>query len=121
MTASMELLSRSAFFGYPSVELRVSAQAPSSRGMTRLGVRAEGFNLGSLMGGRGLEGGEAKLKKQKEEVKKEIALKIGIPEKEIIPELLDLPIYDFNKELSGLTGGFPGGEKVRISFLFCCS
>ena len=115
MTASMELLSRSAFFGCPSVELRVCAHAPrSTRGMTRLGVRAEGFNLGSLMGGRGLEGGEAKLQRQKAEGKKEIAPVIVIPEKEIKHDLLDLPILDFNKEMSGLTGGFPGGEKVRV-------
>ena len=115
----MELLSRGAFFGCPSVELRMYANAPrSTRGMTRLGVRAEGFNLGSLMGGRGLEGGEAKLQRQKAEkkagVEKEIAPKIEIPEKEVTHDLLDLPMLDFNKEMSGLTGGFPGGEKVRV-------
>ena len=116
----MELLSRSAFFGCPSVHLRVGAHAPhGNKAVARVGVRAEGFDLGFLMGGRGLEGGEAKLMRNQAEVKKEIALKSGVPEKEITPELLDFPMYDFNKELSGLTGGFPGGEKVRPPLRQC--
>lgn len=83
-----------------------------------LAVRAAGFDLLKLLGGRGLvkedmlqsEEGLAKL--FKDEAKPKV--------KEEKPRLDDVKAEDlgaFGKELLGLTGGFPGGEKGVQTFV----
>lgn len=89
----------------------------------RLSSRAEGFDLWEVLGGRGLKGGEDGLRAEKaekifEEARKNlpkegkkkgsVAGNIGAAE--------GLP-GTFDKELGGLTGGFPGGENGLRQFL----
>lgn len=104
---------------------RVSPSRPS-----RLKVRAEKFNLWQLLGGRGLAGGEEGLR---DELKRQIPSGgqspslAGQEKKGEKPELNNPAgtiaanwISDdktFEKELQGMTGGFPGGEMGLIKFL----
>ncbi|ERN02089.1 hypothetical protein AMTRI_Chr02g223670 [Amborella trichopoda] len=85
---------------------------------------ASKFNLWELMGGRGLCGGEESLEK---ELKKGISDPISAQnhqDRETQQEGLDVSHSSFTikeeafeKELLGLTGGFPGGEKGLQLFL----
>jgi len=103
----------------------VSPSKPS-----RLKVRAEKFNLWQLLGGRGLAGGEEGLS---EELKRQIPsggqssssagqeqggekLELNNPGGKISANWIG-DDKTFEKELQGMTGGFPGGEKGLIKFL----
>lgn len=104
---------------------RLSPSAPY-----RLKVRAEKFNLWQLLGGRGLAKGEEGLR---EELKRQIPSGGQSPSlagQEQNGEKMESNnpagtistnwIGDdktFEKELLGMTGGFPGGEKGLIKFL----
>ncbi|KAL6979454.1 hypothetical protein U1Q18_021118 [Sarracenia purpurea var. burkii] len=75
------------------------------------------FNLFELLGGRGLCNGEEGLE---QELSKTINLQQPSPpapaaEQEILAEVI--PEDAFEKELLGLTGGFPGGEKGLQKFI----
>ncbi|XP_057454544.1 NAD(P)H-quinone oxidoreductase subunit S, chloroplastic [Lotus japonicus] len=80
------------------------------------------FNLVQIMGGRGLCNGE-------EGLEQELKRQVGADEKPLPPAASDKEQEDsggsttqvaedgFEKELMGLTGGFPGGEKGLRKFI----
>lgn len=96
----------------------------------RLRVRAEKFNLWQLLGGRGLAGGEEGLR---EELKRQIPSGGQFPSLAGQEQNGEKPELNnpagtisanwigadktFEKELQGMTGGFPGGEEGLIKFL----
>ncbi|CAJ2657686.1 unnamed protein product [Trifolium pratense] len=80
--------------------------------------RAE-FNILKMMGGRGLCNGEKGLEQElKRKVDKE---ETTSPPNEKVEEnssdIDEIPKDGFDKEMMGLTGGFPGGEKGLIKFI----
>ncbi|KAI3839200.1 hypothetical protein MKX03_032830 [Papaver bracteatum] len=96
------------------------------------------FNLFEIMGGRGLLNGEKSLQEQLKKMNTtptEVASETTPPkeqedEENLTPSIttasstdetasvsLDVPDDAFDKELLGLTGGFPGGEKGLRSFI----
>ncbi|KAI3453823.1 hypothetical protein Pfo_010486 [Paulownia fortunei] len=78
------------------------------------------FNLYEMMGGRGLCNGEEGLQQElKKSVSKEEASPVPTvsSSSEEKPEDLNISEDAFEKELSGLTGGFPGGEKGLKKFI----
>ncbi|KAJ7517293.1 hypothetical protein O6H91_21G017300 [Diphasiastrum complanatum] len=83
------------------------------------GCRAETVDLWQLLGGRGLAGGEQSLRSeqwqtsmQSSSVQKDESCGLGTNATPI-----NLAVGSFEKELQGLTGGFPGGEKGLMQFL----
>ncbi|BBN18083.1 NAD(P)H-quinone oxidoreductase subunit S, chloroplastic [Marchantia polymorpha subsp. ruderalis] len=84
-------------------------------------VRAQGFDFWQVLGGRGLPGGEAGLKT--EEGAKKLFANVGEKSSKSSSETGDeerdqVEGYDaFGKEMSGMVGGFPGGEKGLRQFL----
>lgn len=80
------------------------------------------FNLSEILGGRGLCNGEEGLQQELERDVEEKAPPIDYKEEEK-PESLaistteTIPEEAFEKELMGLTGGFPGGEKGLQQFI----
>eukprot|EP00271_Cylindrocystis_brebissonii_P001038 TRINITY_DN11285_c1_g3_i1.p1 TRINITY_DN11285_c1_g3~~TRINITY_DN11285_c1_g3_i1.p1 ORF type:complete len:226 (-),score=37.19 TRINITY_DN11285_c1_g3_i1:938-1615(-) len=115
-------LSQSAFTGQsllPVTIPRGSSGLSRRSGPLPIAPQAKGFDLGFLLGGRGLEGGEkstntveGKKLLFKDEVKEKV--------KKVKEKLTDLDgqeIGAFEKELLGLTGGFPGGEKGITEFI----
>ncbi|KAG6544393.1 hypothetical protein Mapa_014227 [Marchantia paleacea] len=84
-------------------------------------VRAEGFDFWQVLGGRGLPGGEAGLKT--EEGAKKLFANVGEKSSESSSKAGDeerdqVEGYDaFGKEMAGMVGGFPGGEKGLRQFL----
>ncbi|MCL7043587.1 hypothetical protein MKW94_015440 [Papaver nudicaule] len=93
------------------------------------------FNLFEIMGGRGLLNGEKSLQEQlvkmetttpeivsettppKEQEDEEVITPTASSTDEPASISLDVPDDAFDKELLGLTGGFPGGEKGLRSFI----
>ncbi|GFQ06312.1 hypothetical protein PHJA_002775200 [Phtheirospermum japonicum] len=80
------------------------------------------FNLYEILGGRGLCNGEERLQQElKKNVTKEIEkttpLSSSSSEEEKETDLLEISENGFEKELLGLTGGFPGGEKGLQKFI----
>jgi hypothetical protein len=104
-----------------SVQARSVSSNSSSSGL--LAIRAEGFDLWQVLGGRGLKGGEDGLNQEKvvkalQEAKKNLVVekkKKGTVEGNIAA-VEGLP-GTFDKELGGWTGGFPGGEKGLLQFV----
>lgn len=80
------------------------------------------FNLFEILGGRGLCNGEEGLEKELTRNVEEQAPPVTVKEEEK-PSSLDLlttesfPEDGFEKELMGMTGGFPGGEKGLQLFI----
>ncbi|KAK6947927.1 NADH dehydrogenase-like complex, subunit S [Dillenia turbinata] len=75
------------------------------------------FNLSELLGGRGLCNGEEGLQ---QELKRDVPKKTQQPKVEVKEEVNTSPAVEedaFEKELLGLTGGFPGGEKGLQKFI----
>ncbi|KAL0312456.1 UNVERIFIED_CONTAM: NAD(P)H-quinone oxidoreductase subunit S, chloroplastic [Sesamum radiatum] len=78
------------------------------------------FNLYEILGGRGLCNGEEGLQ---QELKKNVSKESSPPEAETPPPPEEKPAVletsedAFEKELLGLTGGFPGGEKGLKKFI----
>ncbi|GAU49582.1 hypothetical protein TSUD_139990 [Trifolium subterraneum] len=79
-----------------------------------------------MMGGRGLCNGEKGLEQElKRKVDKEektssnekVQEKLDEPEKLTSDDIDEIPKDGFEKEMMGLTGGFPGGEKGLIKFI----
>ncbi|KAG0622555.1 hypothetical protein M758_3G106500 [Ceratodon purpureus] len=95
----------------------------NSQSLGRVAIRAEGFDLWQVLGGRGLKGGEDGLRREKtvkvlEEAKRNVVVekkKKGTVEGNIAAAE-GLP-GTFDKELGGWTGGFPGGEKGLRQFV----
>uniref|UniRef100_A0A0D6QYV7 NAD(P)H-quinone oxidoreductase subunit S, chloroplastic n=1 Tax=Araucaria cunninghamii TaxID=56994 RepID=A0A0D6QYV7_ARACU len=83
-------------------------------------VRARKFNLWELLGGRGLAGGEEGVR---EELNKQIPSPTSSVQEQNGPTtgmtsaVTSVDDEAFEKELQGLTGGFPGGEKGLQRFL----
>ncbi|EXB54045.1 hypothetical protein L484_001383 [Morus notabilis] len=77
------------------------------------------FNLFEILGGRGLCNGEEQLSRTVEEQASEAAYKEqeNADSRPAIPTVESVPEEGFEKELMGLTGGFPGGEKGLKLFL----
>lgn len=80
------------------------------------------FDLSQLLGGRGLCNGERglneELKRNVEENPAEIGTTGGeIPESSEKLGVVEVSEDGFDKELMGLTGGFPGGEKGLQKFI----
>ncbi|KAJ9706181.1 hypothetical protein PVL29_001640 [Vitis rotundifolia] len=90
------------------------------RTRTPLTVKASAkFDLFGIMGGRGLCNGEEGLQ---QELKRNIEPapspdSVKDEEKPALAAVDDVPEDGFEKELLGLTGGFPGGEKGLEQFL----
>ncbi|XP_073131785.1 NAD(P)H-quinone oxidoreductase subunit S, chloroplastic-like [Henckelia pumila] len=77
------------------------------------------FNLYEIMGGRGLCSGEENLGKElKRKVPESSQLATeSKPEEDKSSSLPNIPEDGFEKELLGLTGGFPGGERGLQMFI----
>ncbi|GBG78927.1 hypothetical protein CBR_g28643 [Chara braunii] len=78
-------------------------------------ARAEGFDLWKLFGGRALTGEEnLKSNEGREKLFKDAAGSLAVTQK----EQLEAPdLGGFDKELGGLTGGWPGGERGVEDFV----
>lgn len=80
------------------------------------------FNLSEILGGRGLCNGEEGLQKELRKSAEELASEVGYkeqekPDRSAIPTVESIPEEGFEKELMGLTGGFPGGERGLMLFI----
>ncbi|CAK9324487.1 unnamed protein product [Citrullus colocynthis] len=76
------------------------------------------FDLAQLLGGRGLCNGERGLKEELKRNVQEIPADGGeIPQTSEKLAVDTVPEDGFEKELMGLTGGFPGGEKGLRKFI----
>ncbi|KAL5552305.1 hypothetical protein UlMin_002481 [Ulmus minor] len=80
------------------------------------------FDISEILGGRGLCNGEAGLQKELTRNVEEQALPVTDKEQAKQDDLAkseteSFPEDGFEKELMGLTGGFPGGEKGLQSFI----
>lgn len=99
--------------------LKSSFPAPKQSSSSILNITAK-FNLFEILGGRGLCNGEAGLEK---ELKKSLTSQESSQsspnsqEKSTNSEIENIPESGFEKELLGLTGGFPGGEKGLKKFI----
>jgi len=91
---------------------------------SQLQPRAE-FNILKMMGGRGLCNGEKGLEQElKRQVDKEETTSSNEKVQEnsdglekLTSDIAAIPKDGFEKEMMGLTGGFPGGEKGLIKFI----
>lgn len=86
-----------------------------------MSVKAEGFNFWEVLGGRGLKGGE-KAVNTDEGLKALFSESEGSGKNKQVDDGSEgrvevSGIDGFDKELSGLVGGFPGGEKGLGKFL----
>ncbi|GAV65767.1 hypothetical protein CFOL_v3_09281 [Cephalotus follicularis] len=114
-------LSQSHFLGTPNLpnpSQKLSLQ-PRRRTST-LDVKPYAkFNLYEMLGGRGIcngeEGIQEELKRNIEEQAPSLAVKEEDPS--TTRTFDNVPDNAFDKELMGLTGGFPGGEKGLIKFI----
>lgn len=79
------------------------------------------FDLAEILGGRGLCNGEKGIEKElKKQVEREQApAESGLEQENLdgSPQSISVPEYAFEKEMMGLTGGFPGGEKGLEKFI----
>ncbi|EXB54047.1 hypothetical protein L484_001385 [Morus notabilis] len=80
------------------------------------------FDLFKILGGRGLCNGEEGLQQELSRNVDERASEVAYKEQEnpdspAIPTVESVPEESFEKELMGLTGGFPGGEKGLQLFI----
>ncbi|KAL5058474.1 hypothetical protein RYX36_030078 [Vicia faba] len=86
------------------------------------------FNILKMMGGRGLCNGEKGVEKElKRKIDKEETPspspssssneKVQENSEKLTSDIVEIPEDGFEKEMMGLTGGFPGGEKGLIKFI----
>eukprot|EP00243_Klebsormidium_subtile_P004767 TRINITY_DN18919_c0_g1_i1.p1 TRINITY_DN18919_c0_g1~~TRINITY_DN18919_c0_g1_i1.p1 ORF type:complete len:278 (-),score=46.34 TRINITY_DN18919_c0_g1_i1:96-929(-) len=107
----------SSFNGAPCLIQKAGSRTSAPR--RRQVARASGFDLWKVLGGRGLQTGEIGLKTEKGQAQ---LFKEGVKEKstgspkERLDDLEE-EVDGFNKELGGLVGGFPGGEKGLRTFI----
>lgn len=111
------LLNKSQFLG--QTNFANSTHKPNLTFQKHRTIASAKFNLYEILGGRGLCNGEAGLE---QELKKAVSSKpspvttttSSSTEKEEVPTV---PEDGFDKEMLGLTGGFPGGEKGLRKFI----
>ncbi|CDP12160.1 unnamed protein product [Coffea canephora] len=112
------LLHNSSFLGHTSFTHKTSSNPTPKRASTIQFSPNAKFNLSEILGGRGLCNGEAGLQ---EELKKTVSLEPSKTteneEKPQVSAVESVPEDGFEKELQGLTGGFPGGEKGLQKFI----
>ncbi|KAJ6823953.1 NAD(P)H-quinone oxidoreductase subunit S, chloroplastic [Iris pallida] len=113
------LLSKSSF-------LRRTRLSPSPSPSTRTTITPSAkFNLSEIMGGRGLCNGEVGIQKELSKPFEPIPTSPSSHDSTSLsssplppqPSALTVSEEAFEKELLGLTGGFPGGEKGLKKFL----
>ncbi|KAL3818283.1 hypothetical protein ACJIZ3_004188 [Penstemon smallii] len=118
-TLQTPLLHKSQFLG----QINFTSSTPKSIIPKPKNVTTAKFNLFEILGGRGLCNGEQGLQKElKRTVKKEEPpapppLSTSSSEEGIKQEIPNVSEDGFEKELLGLTGGFPGGEKGLQKFI----
>lgn len=109
------LLNKSQFLGQKNFTQKSSLPLPKH---PLKSVTTAKFNLFEILGGRGLLNGEAGLEKElKKPISKEESPTETKPSSEEKTALLEVSEDGFEKELLGLTGGFPGGEKGLKKFI----
>lgn len=118
-------LLRSQFLGQDHhFALMKSSTTHHRKPASQLQPRAE-FNILKMMGGRGLCNGEKGLEQElKRQVDKEETTSSNEKVQEnsdgsekLTSDIVAIPKDGFEKEMMGLTGGFPGGEKGLIKFI----
>ncbi|XP_052198555.1 NAD(P)H-quinone oxidoreductase subunit S, chloroplastic [Diospyros lotus] len=112
------LLHKSHFLGQTHVSPNGSVASPSPIRRSTLKTTAK-FNLYEIMGGRGLCNGEQGIQQelQKTVVEETPSAESTSPSPPPLPSPLIAGEDAFEKELLGLTGGFPGGEKGLEKFI----
>ncbi|XP_004492701.1 NAD(P)H-quinone oxidoreductase subunit S, chloroplastic-like [Cicer arietinum] len=119
--ASFATLLRSQFLGQDHHHIKTSTTHHRKQ-TSQPQPRAE-FNILKMMGGRGLCNGEKGLE---QELKKQVDHKEETTSNDDKGEensdiggssVVAIPEDGFEKEMMGLTGGFPGGEKGLIKFI----
>lgn len=115
------LLHKSAFLGktnFCNISRRFSFPIPKQKSSIHGNPTAK-FDLFEILGGRGLCNGEEGIQKELEKsVSKEDPSSTTAQTQEVSRvESVAVPEDGFEKELMGLTGGFPGGEKGLEKFL----
>lgn len=112
-------LPKSPFLGRSGPLDRPTSALPKFHQPFNLHFRASAkFDLSTLLGGRGLCNGEKGIEKELKKTisaddKSEVAADMAVTEK----ETETVPEDGFEKEMMGLTGGFPGGEKGLMLFI----
>jgi len=125
--SSLHALPRSAFLGKNKILITQNLNLLRLSSNTRSLAATAKFNLFEVLGGRGLCNGEQGLLKELETPKSSLS-KTSEENSPDDPTTLTPPtpgttssLYlgegSFEKELLGLTGGFPGGEKGLVNFI----
>lgn len=119
---SHHLLHKSTFLGKTSnINHRFSLPVPNQKSSFNVMCPSAKFDLFEILGGRGLcngeEGVEKELKKFASEEKEEKDPSSTADENQEISSGVVVPEDGFEKELMGLTGGFPGGETGLQKFI----
>lgn len=128
------LIHKSQFLGQNHITIlpqyrTISSTFPKTTPSKPITIRAK-FELSELLGGRGLCNGELGLQQELEKERENPPQNTGNLSQESAEreeelsktaisntEIAELPDDVFEKELFGLTGGFPGGEKGLQEFL----
>ncbi|KAK6935522.1 hypothetical protein RJ641_035677 [Dillenia turbinata] len=100
----------------PLLPQKPSPKLPQAFSTFQIRTHAK-FNLSELLGGRGPCNGEEGLQR---ELKRDVPQETRQPSVEVKEEVNSSPAVAedaFEKELLGLTGGFPGGEKRLKNFI----
>ncbi|CAM8986448.1 unnamed protein product [Rhodiola kirilowii] len=113
------LIHKSNFLGYtlhPNALNLQTTSPPSASSRFKISAR---FNLFEILGGRGLLNGEKGLQLELQRTPTIQPTPNSNSESETPPDpkFSNLPEDSFDKELLGLTGGFPGGEKGLKKFI----
>ncbi|KAL2524950.1 NAD(P)H-quinone oxidoreductase subunit S [Abeliophyllum distichum] len=114
------LLHKSHFLGQPSFSKSIFT-VPKQLSSFKYTPTAK-FNLYEILGGRGLCNGEEGLLQELKKpptTSEEVAPPAATPQdqEKPLPPASEISEDGFDKELLGLTGGFPGGEKGLIKFI----
>lgn len=123
---SHHLLHKSTFLGKTSnINHRFSLPVPNQKSSFHVMCPSAKFDLFEILGGRGLCNGEEGIQKElkksaSEEVEKEEkdpSSSSTAAENQEVSSSVVVPEEGFEKELMGLTGGFPGGETGLQKFI----
>lgn len=114
---------QTSFWGNSLTQANSSSSSGTAPRVIGISVRAEGFDLWQVLGGRGLQGGEDGLDKAQKTFLEDAKAAVTQKQKKSkgsvagnITATEKLP-GSFDKEFGGLTGGFPGGEKGLQQFI----
>lgn len=112
------LLHKSQFLGHTQFVNLTHTHKSSKQSSHQIINPCAKFNLFEILGGRGLCNGEEGLQQELKKPPSEISLPPPPTTTTAGQEdLVTLPESGFEKELLGLTGGFPGGEKGLREFI----